>query len=144
MNKLLTVKEVAKILGVGLETMYELCRSGFCPPSVMVGNRRRFRESSVDAWVKKMEGNLVEENGEQKEQVVFRQKQPYSYKNAPVGLINVEEFAELIGVCTRTIWRLSKNKDNPQPARIGRSMMWRKKDVDAWIEKKQQEYEGDC
>lgn len=54
---------------------------------------------------------------------------------APSGplLITVEEFAELMQLSVRTIWRLNSSGQVPKPVRIGGTVRWRLEEVRNWI-----------
>ena len=49
-------------------------------------------------------------------------------------LIDVQEFAQLLSVSTRTIWRMLSHGKLVAPVRIGGSVRWRLADVERWIE----------
>lgn len=49
--KLLTVKEVARYLGVSIRQIYRLIDSGM--PSLRVGKYHRFNKDDIDKWTKK-------------------------------------------------------------------------------------------
>ena len=55
MEKLLTVAEVAEVLGVPVKTIYNWRAQAvpYGPPAARVGNRLRFRPSDVDAWLRR-------------------------------------------------------------------------------------------
>lgn len=53
-NKLLTVKEIAKRLGVKKSTIYHWSHIGYIP-TVKLGNLIRFRWSSILKWLDKRE-----------------------------------------------------------------------------------------
>lgn len=48
--KLLTVKEVAKYLGVSIRQIYRLIDKGM--PSLRVGKYHRFNKDDIDSWTK--------------------------------------------------------------------------------------------
>ncbi|RMF92151.1 MAG: DNA-binding protein [Candidatus Schekmanbacteria bacterium] len=56
---ILTLKEVASYMRVNTATIYRLVRTGKIP-AFRVGNRWRFRRSSIDEWLNSREGNLEE------------------------------------------------------------------------------------
>lgn len=49
-------------------------------------------------------------------------------------LINAGEFARILGVSPRTLWRLLSAGKLIQPIRIGGSTRWRAAEVRRWIE----------
>ena len=49
-------------------------------------------------------------------------------------LLSVEQIAALLGVSTRTVWRLASTFRMPQPLRLGRVVRWRSKDISIWVE----------
>lgn len=49
-------------------------------------------------------------------------------------LITAEEFAELMQVSVRSIWRLRSAGEIPEPVRIGGTIRWRREEVRQWIE----------
>lgn len=52
-------------------------------------------------------------------------------------LIKADELAALLGVSTRTLWRMLSNQRIPQPVRLGGCTRWRLDQVQRWIA-------GDC
>jgi predicted DNA-binding transcriptional regulator AlpA len=50
-------------------------------------------------------------------------------------LIDAGEFARLLGVSTRTLWRLLAGQQLISPIKLGGSTRWRLSDVRAWIER---------
>lgn len=55
LEKLLTVKEVAELLGVPVSTVYQWRYQGEGPPSLKLGRHVRYRPSDVEAWLKEQE-----------------------------------------------------------------------------------------
>ena len=54
-----------------------------------------------------------------------------------VAVINVREVAELLGVNTRTIWRLCQRNELPRPIRLGpRILRWRLVDIREHLDRK--------
>jgi excisionase family DNA binding protein len=53
-TKLLTVEEVAERLGVTKDWVWAQARAGRIP-HVRLGRYRRFREESIDSWLKNLE-----------------------------------------------------------------------------------------
>jgi excisionase family DNA binding protein len=49
--RLMSEPGLAKYLGLGLTTVQRMKRDGNMPPHVVVGRRRRYRESTVLAWL---------------------------------------------------------------------------------------------
>jgi excisionase family DNA binding protein len=49
-------------------------------------------------------------------------------------LIDAREFARLLGVSQRTLWRLLAARQLIPPLKLGGSTRWRISDVQAWIE----------
>lgn len=49
-------------------------------------------------------------------------------------MINVREVATILGVSTRSVWRLVARGELTKPIRIGRSARWRIRDIEAWID----------
>ena len=54
-------------------------------------------------------------------------------KLAPI-VIGVEEFAQLMGVTPRTIWRWDSTGKVPEPVRPGGAVRWRLADIKKWID----------
>lgn len=48
-------------------------------------------------------------------------------------LITADEFAGMLNVSTRTLWRLLSKGELPEPIRIGGSTRWRLDEVQRWI-----------
>jgi excisionase family DNA binding protein len=48
-------------------------------------------------------------------------------------LLSVGETSRLLGVSTRTIWTLISSGRIPQPVRLGRSVKFRRSDIEAWV-----------
>jgi len=51
LDRLLTAKEVAPLLGVGVSTVYEWQRKGLIPYIRLPGHGVRFRASDLQAWI---------------------------------------------------------------------------------------------
>ena len=52
MNQLLTPRELASLLSLKEQTIYNRHSNGASlPPAVKIGSRLRFRQSDVDAWI---------------------------------------------------------------------------------------------
>lgn len=49
-------------------------------------------------------------------------------------LIGVDDFAAILQVSNRTIWRLVSSGEAPAPLRIGGSCRWRLEEVTNWID----------
>ncbi len=49
-------------------------------------------------------------------------------------VIGVEEFAQLMGVTPRTIWRWDSTGKVPEPVRVGGAVRWRLADIMKWID----------
>jgi predicted DNA-binding transcriptional regulator AlpA len=49
-------------------------------------------------------------------------------------LITAEEFAELMQISTRTLWRLRSAAQIPEPVRIGGTVRWNRERVLDWID----------
>jgi len=54
-SDILTLKEVAEYMRVNTATIYRLVRTGKIP-AFRVGNRWRFRKTSIDEWLQSGEG----------------------------------------------------------------------------------------
>ena len=50
-------------------------------------------------------------------------------------LVNVRDVGRMLGISGRTVWKLLKNGQFPEPVRIGRSTRWRVSDVEEHIRK---------
>ncbi len=58
-------------------------------------------------------------------------------RKTDVAVINVREVAELLGVNTRTIWRLCQRNELPPPLRLGpRILRWRLADLREHLDRK--------
>lgn len=49
------------------------------------------------------------------------------------GMVNVEQFAELLDISTRHVRRLVDAGKAPQPVRLGGCVRWPRQVVEAWI-----------
>jgi len=47
--------------------------------------------------------------------------------------LNAKELAELLGIHVRSIYRRKLDGSLPEPVQVGRSVRWRKSDVDRWL-----------
>ncbi len=56
MDRLLTAEEIAERLGMKTQWVWAEARAGRIP-HVRLGRYRRFRESSVEAWLRNLEGD---------------------------------------------------------------------------------------
>ena len=51
-SPLLTPAELAQLLGLSLQTIYNRRNNGGClPPAIMLGRQVRFRQEDVDIWL---------------------------------------------------------------------------------------------
>lgn len=66
----LTTKEVSEYLGLSLDFVYKLARSGELP-SVKVGSRVLFRVATVDKWLQEKEQESINATAEHNEQPRF-------------------------------------------------------------------------
>ena len=48
-------------------------------------------------------------------------------------LLSVAQVSELLGVTTRTVWRMRDYGAIPAPVRMGGSVRWRSDEIEAWI-----------
>lgn len=50
-NKLLTIQEVIKIVGIKKSTLYKLIKEGKFPKQIKIGHLSRWRLSDIQDWV---------------------------------------------------------------------------------------------
>lgn len=50
-------------------------------------------------------------------------------------LLEVREVARLLKISVRQVWKLSASGALPTPVRIARSVRWRARDIDQFVEK---------
>jgi len=48
-------------------------------------------------------------------------------------MLNANQLAELLGVSRRTIQLWEKSGKVPEPIRIGRTVRWRREEIEAWL-----------
>jgi excisionase family DNA binding protein len=48
-------------------------------------------------------------------------------------LLSAGEVARVLGVSTRTLWRLQSGGRLPEPVRLGGSTRWRVSDIERWV-----------
>jgi excisionase family DNA binding protein len=48
-------------------------------------------------------------------------------------LITASKLAALLGISTRTLWRLRSAGRLPEPVRLGGAVRWRREDIQKWI-----------
>lgn len=48
-------------------------------------------------------------------------------------LISVDVLASMIDLSPRTVWRMVSARTVPPPIRLGKSVRWRKSDIETWI-----------
>jgi len=51
----------------------------------------------------------------------------------PTQLLRVNEVAELLRISPRQVWKLRAMGRLPEPVRLGRSVRWRARELDAFI-----------
>ncbi|QDT53855.1 Helix-turn-helix domain protein [Caulifigura coniformis] len=51
-------------------------------------------------------------------------------------LLSIKDLCVITGVCRRTIHRIRKAGELPEPIRIGRRPRWRREDIDAWLNRR--------
>ena len=49
-------------------------------------------------------------------------------------LLTAGQVAEMLNISTRTLWRLKSAGKLPAAIRIGKSIRWRREDLNTWIE----------
>lgn len=58
-------------------------------------------------------------------------------RKTDVAVVNVREVAELLGVCVRSVWRMSLKGEIPAPIRLGaRVVRWRLSDLREHLDRK--------
>jgi len=62
----------------------------------------------------------------------MKQNTTTTERTAP-ALISAAEFAELLQISTRTLWRLRSAGKVIKPIKLGGSTRWRRDEVKAWI-----------
>jgi excisionase family DNA binding protein len=71
-----------------------------------------------------------------------------SHRDAPLAditLLTVRQVAELLGVHTRSVWRLSLTGEIPAPIRLGeRVVRWRLSDLRDHLDRKVSNRKGGC
>ena len=60
------------------------------------------------------------------------------------ALISAEDLATMIGVSTRTLWRLLSRHRLPPPVRFGGNTRWRLDDINGWIDRGCPPLDGDA
>lgn len=48
-------------------------------------------------------------------------------------LLTADEVAQLLGISTRTLWRLCSAGRCPPPLRIGGNTRWRRAEIETWV-----------
>ena len=51
------------------------------------------------------------------------------------GLLNVSDLCDLLNVSRSTVYRWVRNEKLPPPYKIGRSIRWKTKEIEPWMEK---------
>lgn len=49
-------------------------------------------------------------------------------------LLTVKQFAKLLDVDIRTVWRLKSNRAIPESVKFGGNVRWRGRDIQIWID----------
>ena len=52
---------------------------------------------------------------------------------AAPSMMTADDIAAFLQVSTRTVWRLTSSRSLPKPLRIGRTVRWRRSDIEDWI-----------
>lgn len=52
----------------------------------------------------------------------------------PAELLSVEEVGQMLGISSRTVWRMVSAGEIPEPVKIGGSTKWRRSDIQAMID----------
>jgi len=53
-------------------------------------------------------------------------------------LLTVGQFAKMLQVSARTVWRLESAGEVPKPIRVGGNVRWHRGDVQAWLNSRRQ------
>ncbi|MGD9854065.1 MAG: helix-turn-helix transcriptional regulator [Planctomycetaceae bacterium] len=59
---------------------------------------------------------------------------PEQAQKPTARLLTVLEVARMLGMSTRSVWRLAKQNRCPLPLKLGRSTRWRTAEIEIWIE----------
>jgi excisionase family DNA binding protein len=65
-----------------------------------------------------------------------------SHHDAPELLWTVKQVAKALSLGERTVWKHSATGQIPRPIRIGRSVRWERRAIEAWLDKKLREGKG--
>ncbi len=57
----------------------------------------------------------------------------YPETPTPKALLDVCDVARMLGLSSRSVWRLRDRGALPQPVRLSGSVRWRRDELDAWI-----------
>ena len=49
-------------------------------------------------------------------------------------LLNSREVAKLLTVCDKTVYRMQKSGEMPEPVKIGRAVRWGRTEIMAWVD----------
>ena len=66
--------------------------------------------------------------------MINQQKSTNGMENVPVLLITAADFAKMMELSERTLARRCAEGAVPLPVRIGGSVRWRRREIEAWIE----------
>ncbi len=61
LQALLTSPQVAEIIGVRVESLYQMRRRSEGPPALRIGRRLRFRQEAVEQWLSSLEEGQVDD-----------------------------------------------------------------------------------
>ncbi len=50
------------------------------------------------------------------------------------SLLSADEVAKVLGVASRTLWRLKSKRAIPMPVKFGGNVRWRSKDLQKWLD----------
>ena len=51
------------------------------------------------------------------------------------ALMAADELAQLLGIASRTVWRLKSKRAIPLPIKFGGNVRWRGQDIQQWLDK---------
>lgn len=66
--------------------------------------------------------------------VIHEPKQATPSESTRPLLISVKAVAEMLDISPRSVWRRVSSREMIEPIRIGSSVRWRLRDVEAWVD----------
>jgi len=126
----ITIRQMSEDLGVRYGRAYCALRFLGIKPNGKLGSCNLYTEDDF----KKVGKRCREIEGCHTKNEI--QKDIYAPAALRDKMMSVTQVAEILGLSKRTVYRLFRSKQMPQPVRIGGSIRWKSVEIEDWLDNK--------